>query len=283
MGLLGRPRDYTADRPATSAERAVRFQQHRKARRDAEAQQQREAEERQRKYGNVTPRTKRRRVAKAALDARATGEQSIVTPTVTLLCKAIEDLTDDDLAPRSLDAIITDPPYGREFLPLYEALGRFAVRYLKPGGTLATQHGDVTLDEVLVRLRAHLPFQAQLIWHLQGAQTYSSMHTGYSYFTKSVLVFGKPPWKPVHYNQSNYWSLPQTSDRTAFHGWGQASAGIAEIFKRITTPGMRVCDPFMGGGTSAVVAIDAGCAFLGIDHDLEGYEPKFGCPKKFPL
>jgi hypothetical protein len=153
------------------------------------------------------------------------------------------------------------------FLPLYDALGRFAARYLKSGGTLATQHGDVTLDEVLVCLRAHLPFQAQLIWHLQGATTYSSMQTGYSYCTKSVLVFGKPPWKPVHYNQGNYWSLPTTAARTTHHPWGQEPAGIAEIFQRVTTPGMLVCDPFLGGGTSAVVAIDAGCSFLGIDKD----------------
>jgi site-specific DNA-methyltransferase (adenine-specific) len=222
-----------------------------------------------RRHRPVTPRTARKRAEQAAREAQATGELCTVSPTVTLLCKAIADITDDDVAPGSLDAIITDPPYSRAFLHLYDALGRFAARYLKPGGTLATQHGDVYLDEVLRRLGAQpgLDFQAQLLWHLQGAETSSSMHTGYSYFTKSVLVYRKPPWAPLRYNQSQYWSLPHTAARTAHHAWGQEAAGIAEILKRVTTPGMVVCDPFLGGGTTALVALEHHCAFIGIDKD----------------
>jgi site-specific DNA-methyltransferase (adenine-specific) len=221
-----------------------------------------------RRHRPVTPRTARKRAEQAAREAQATGEQWTVTPSLTLLCKAIADLTDADVAPGSLDAIITDPPYGRAFLPLYNALGAFAARCLKPGGTLATQHGDVYLHEVLRRLDGQgLHFQVQLLWHLHGAQAVSSRATGYAYFTKSVLVYRKAPWTPLRYNQSQYWSLPTSSARTAHHAWGQEAAGIAEIVKRVTTPGMLVCDPFLGGGTSARVALDAGCHFLGIDKD----------------
>jgi hypothetical protein len=229
MGLIGRPRGYTTDRPATSAERQARRREHLKQQRDTAAQE-----------PPVTPRTARRRATRAAQEAQGTDAVHHVTPTVTLLCKAIEDVTDAELAPGSLDCVITDPPYAREFLPLYDALGRFAARYLKPGGTLATQHGDVFLADVMRLLDAHpdLHFQVQLLWHLQGAETSNSMRTGYSYFTKSVLVYRRAPWRPLRYNQSNYWSRPQTADRTAFHAWGQQPAGIAEVFKRVTTPGM---------------------------------------------
>jgi len=258
MGLIGRPRDYAPDRPATGAERAVRFRQRLKEQREAAAQE-----------PPVTPRMARRRAAQAAQEAQATGAVHHVTPTVTLLCKAIEDVTDDDVAPGSLDCIVTDPPYGRAFLPLFGALGRFAVRYLKSGGTLATQHGDVFLADVVRLLGAHaaLQFQVQLLWHLHGNATAASMRTGYSYFTKSVLVYRKAPWRPLRYNQPNYWSLPQTAGRTTFHAWGQQPSGIAEVFRRVTTPGMRVCDPFVGGGTTVVVALAHHCHVLGIDKD----------------
>lgn len=39
-----------------------------------------------------------------------------------------------DLEPESVDLILTDPPYPREFLPLWSDLGDLAERVLKRGG-----------------------------------------------------------------------------------------------------------------------------------------------------
>ena len=36
----------------------------------------------------------------------------------------------------SIDLIFTDPPYGKEYLSLYQELAKLAVRVLKPGGSL---------------------------------------------------------------------------------------------------------------------------------------------------
>ena len=40
-----------------------------------------------------------------------------------------------------VDVIITDPPYARKALPLYEALGQFALTTLVPGGWLLCPDG----------------------------------------------------------------------------------------------------------------------------------------------
>ena len=40
------------------------------------------------------------------------------------------------LEANSIDCIITDPPYGESYLPLYSALAETASRLLKPGGSL---------------------------------------------------------------------------------------------------------------------------------------------------
>ena len=45
--------------------------------------------------------------------------------------------------------IFTDPPYGKEYLPLYEELAKLAVRVLKPGGSLVFLIGHIILDEVI--------------------------------------------------------------------------------------------------------------------------------------
>ena len=52
----------------------------------------------------------------------------------------------------SVDFIITDPPYPKEFLPCWDELGDFAVHALKPGGSLVALSGIMFLPDVLGRL-----------------------------------------------------------------------------------------------------------------------------------
>ncbi len=58
----------------------------------------------------------------------------------------------------SIDAIITDPPYPREFLSVYTDLAEFAVHALKPGGSLITMVGQSYLPEIIEMLRAQLTY-----------------------------------------------------------------------------------------------------------------------------
>jgi ParB-like chromosome segregation protein Spo0J len=53
------------------------------------------------------------------------------------------DLADAPIEPNSVDYIITDPPYPREFIPLYGVLARKASEWLKPGGSLIAMAGEM--------------------------------------------------------------------------------------------------------------------------------------------
>jgi ParB-like chromosome segregation protein Spo0J len=53
----------------------------------------------------------------------------------------------------SIDLIFTDPPYGKEYLPLYEELAQLAIRVLKPGGSLVFLVGHIILDDVFTIFR----------------------------------------------------------------------------------------------------------------------------------
>ena len=55
----------------------------------------------------------------------------------------------DDLPEGSIDAVVTDPPYNEEGIPLYGDLARLAARVLKPGRLAAVYCGHVHLDEEL--------------------------------------------------------------------------------------------------------------------------------------
>jgi len=42
---------------------------------------------------------------------------------------------------------------------------------------------------------------------------------------------------------------------------------MADLVERLTKPGQLVCDPFLGGGTTALVALALGRRFIGCDID----------------
>ena len=61
-----------------------------------------------------------------------------------------------------------------------------------------------------------------------------------------------------------------------FHDWGQSESGIGDLLYRFTDAGDRICDPFVGGGTTAVVAIQMNRMFVGLDTDRQAIETTLG-------
>ena len=42
---------------------------------------------------------------------------------------------------------------------------------------------------------------------------------------------------------------------------------MSDLIERLTKPGQLVCDPFLGGGTTALAALALGRKFVGCDID----------------
>jgi predicted methyltransferase len=66
-----------------------------------------------------------------------------------LICGDFFEQSQKEIEDNSIDLIFTDPPYGKEYLSLYQELARLASRVLKRGGCLVTYVGHIILDEVL--------------------------------------------------------------------------------------------------------------------------------------
>lgn len=172
----------------------------------------------------------------------------------------------DDLG-GEVDAIITDPPYPREFWHLYDELGVVAAHLLKPDGVLAVMIGTrlpmVDYVETALSLHMHRRHRGVILipgqrWRDQNER----VATGY----KPVLLYRQidctePPWI-----QDDVFHSEENRD-IRFHHWGQTESGFASIVERLTTPGALVVDPFLGGGTTAVVCRDLGRRFVGCDVD----------------
>jgi site-specific DNA-methyltransferase (adenine-specific) len=57
-----------------------------------------------------------------------------------------------------------------------------------------------------------------------------------------------------------------------FHHGGQSESGMADLFDRVANQGDVVLDPFLGGGTTGVVAVSLGHEFIGADIDPKAVE-----------
>ena len=181
-------------------------------------------------------------------------------------CRGLADIVDAG----SVDVICTDPPYGGEHLDCRDDLADFAVHALKPGGQLVAMSGQYHLPDVLARLgRPGLVYRWMLSYESTGDHT-SVMQRRVNAAWKPVLVFvkGKVADDALWVNDKVLVADGGKADQR-WHKWGQSEAGVTELLRRFVHPGLTVCDPFIGGGTTAVVARGLGCSFVGCDIDTD--------------
>lgn len=165
-------------------------------------------------------------------------------------------------APRQYDYIITDPPYPKEYLPLWEVLAERANEFLKDGGLLIAMSGQSYLDEIYTMMSKHLNY----------------------YWTASYLTPGQPTplrqvnvnstWKPLliyskgKYNGKIFGDVfVSDGNEKDFHKWGQSISGMSDIVKKICLEGQYILDPFCGAGTTGIAALRNGCLFDGLELD----------------
>ena len=160
------------------------------------------------------------------------------------------------------DAVITDPPYPKEFLTLFTELAESCANTKVP--LIAVMSGQTYLPEVMQRLCHHLQYRWTLAYLTPGGQSVQQFPVKVNVFWKPVLLFG----------EAKEWigdvskSMVNDNDKR-FHGWGQSESGMADLVERLTKPGQLICDPFLGGGTTAVVSLALGRKFIGCDIDAD--------------
>ena len=168
-----------------------------------------------------------------------------------------------EIEDNSVDFIITDPPYPKEFLPLYEDLSKVAARVLKDGGSLICMTGQSYLPDVIQLLSTEIRYHWCLCYLTPGGQSAQL-------FQRRVNTFWKPLLWFVKGNYSGDWTgdvlkSPVNDNDKRFHEWGQSFAGVKDIVERLTNPNDVILDPFLGGGTTGVVSVTCGRKFIGVD------------------
>lgn len=165
----------------------------------------------------------------------------------------------------SVDAIITDPPYPDEFLPLWGDLAEHAARVLRPGAPLIAWSGQYRLREVLNHLCGPLRYQWTICLDMPGA---NARFRGPNMIQtwKPVIVTTAGAWGPHDWYRDRVVSPKKDQ---ALYEWQQNPDPAAELIDRYVPPNGLVLDPFAGVGSFGVAALATGRRFIGIELDEE--------------
>ena len=179
-------------------------------------------------------------------------------------CKVIPD--------NSVDLIFTDPPYPRQFLPLYEWLATEAERMLKPGGFVLAMAGGMHLDRIYAAFaKTELTYHWQYNIHLTGQYTGCVWVRGNNQVpiitrTRPVLAYCKGEGLP---RCATLDLVRGSGADKIYHEWGQDGQSTRYYIDCFTKQGDVVLDPFCGGGTTPAMARILGRRYLAFEIDAE--------------
>jgi len=169
----------------------------------------------------------------------------------------------DNIPNGSLSLIFTDPPYDRKASEMLPALGEFAAAKLAEGGSLVLYVGQTQIPAALDALRPHLRYWWTIACLHAGRSTVMREY-GLNAGWKAVLWFVKGT---RHDNSVMVNDVMSGGEEKSHHDW-QQSQGEAEYWiEKLTQEGDIVCDPFMGGGTTAAAAKAKGRKWIGFEID----------------
>ena len=165
------------------------------------------------------------------------------------------------LVPGSVRLILTDPPYGKEWLGQWDELAQFASTYLQDGGLLIPHSGIHSLDQVLAALGKHLTYQWTISSYWMGLANMQ--------YLQRQVVLGK--WRPIPVFSKGTPRLTGgfcdtihvEGQEKEYHDWQQPLAVFEKLVKDFSQPGDLLVDPCGGGFTTAVACDHLKRRFVG--------------------
>lgn len=170
-----------------------------------------------------------------------------------------------DLKPESVQCVLTDIPYGNEFMDELESLARFTAEVLVEGGVFVCYVGQHRLNEKLRIFDEYLKYQWMGTSRWSGkCNPVHSMKVVSNSIPFVVYTKGERDR-----DQWTKWidTLEFPVKEKDYHPWQRPQAEIEALLRSFTKPGDLVVDPCGGGFTTA-----AACQQLGrkcVSCDIE--------------
>lgn len=169
------------------------------------------------------------------------------------------------LPSHSVSAVITDPPYPREYVFLYKEIAAELPRVLTRGGSFLAIVPHYSLPEVLPEVGKYLKYRWTLcMW--QEAGNHPRLAMGIEVVWKPLVWWVNGAW-PMGRGFLKDGFVNRPPDKT-HHRWEQ-SLTWSDFCLKVVPAGGVVLDPLVGSGTTGVSAMRKGHPFIGTDIDGE--------------
>lgn len=169
----------------------------------------------------------------------------------------------------TVDLILTDPPYPREFLHLWGDLAKHAARVLAPQGVLVGMTGQIMLPEVLELLGRHLHYGWCYCQPLPGANSrIMARHTLQAW--KPWVAYSNGPWPSGRIDWHEDMLEPSERTKSVFR-WEQDGGPAGYLIEVLSPKGGSVLDPFAGSGAYGVEALRRDRKFIGCEMDADRF------------
>lgn len=173
------------------------------------------------------------------------------------------------LPDNSVDLILTDPPYPKEYLSLWKDLAKQAARVLKPGKFLIAYSGQSYLPEIFKMMTKYLEYYwLGGLYHKGPTKQIFGVNMWNRF--KPILFFYKEP-KEKQKEWFEDMIVSEQSDKR-FHEWGQSVQPFINLIELFTRPGDIVCDPMMGGGVVIEACMKAKRNIYAFEKDKNNYD-----------
>ena len=170
------------------------------------------------------------------------------------------------LAEGSVDLVLTDPAYPKEYDHVWDVLAGEAPRTMRDGASLITLCGHYQLPRVVTALSAGLRYHWLCI--LPNAAGINPIMHGYGVKVnfKPAVWFVKGRFRPCRVMDDRLDRVGNWAKN--LHEWGQPVC-YAPVVK-LTGDGGMILDPFAGSGTTLLAAYQLGRRAIGVEIE-EGH------------
>jgi site-specific DNA-methyltransferase (adenine-specific) len=173
------------------------------------------------------------------------------------------------LAKDSIDLIFTDPPYGKEGIPLYSEVAKLANYVLKPKGFCIVYASSYWLAETFPGMLNWLDYW-YLYHHINRRRTPQCFPRMLWSRAKALIVFAKDrsKAKPQKWH-NNCFAAADWEKSNRQDNWQQTVAEAKFYIENFCPPRGLVLDPMCGSGTTCVAAKQIDRNYIGIDIDKQ--------------
>ena len=205
-------------------------------------------------YNQIRRQEQKEDLIRQVQEAAASGSQhgKEIASRIKLIHSDFQSVDTATIGDKSIELIFTDPPYHKEWLPLYEPLGKLACRVLKEGGSLVMYAGHYALPQIFDYMKnSGLKYWWEMVVKHNGSSRLLQYQRVYVMW-KPLLWFVKGNSLRVLDSIADV--IESQPPSKALHGWEQSPIEAEYIISKLTIQDDVVFDPLMGAATTGIAA-----------------------------